>query len=360
MPAGGCRYAPGVNELLIGLLSAMVSTNPVVAASNALAQTTGIRAPVVDTNDPAEREYRQLLERDDAAQTEADEWIREAGEKDAAGDDLAAITLNARVKQRFEPVEQGYADFLRRYPGHTRARLAYGSMLSDFGRHDEAVAQWEKARELDPANPATWNNLADHFSHFGPARKCLEYFAKAVELNPKEPLYRHNLATAVFVFRADAREVYGLADDQAVLRKALELYRDARTAAPNDFKTATDLAQVYYYLSPTAAADEAARGRATEALVREGLAAWNEAGTLAPSDLEREGIALHMARFCGMHGRYDDGRKLLDKVTHPGLADIKARVKRGIEFKEQGSSPQGGGRPAPEGTRSDAKGESAR
>jgi len=325
----------------------MVSTNPVVAASNVVAQTTGVHVPVTDPNDPVEREYRQLLEQDDAAQEEADAWIKEAGEKDQAGDDLATITLTARVKQRFETVEQAYLDFLRRHPDHTRARLAYGSMLSDFGRHDEAVAQWEKARELEPSNPATWNNLADHFSHYGPARKCLEYFAKAVELNPKEPLYRYNLATAVVVFRADARELYGLEDDQAVLRKAVALYRDARAVAPNDFKTATDLAQVYYYLTPAPANDEKDRARATDALVREGLKAWDDARRLAPTDLDREGVALHMARFCGLHGRYDQGRKLLEEVTHPGLADIKARVKRGIEFKERGVGLDGAGNPMP-------------
>jgi len=47
----GGRYADGVNELLIGLISAMVSTNPVVAASNVVAQTTGIHVPVTDPND---------------------------------------------------------------------------------------------------------------------------------------------------------------------------------------------------------------------------------------------------------------------------------------------------------------------
>lgn len=313
----------------------MVATNQVVAASNVLAQTTGIRAPVVDPADPVEQEYRRLLEQDDDAQAEVDEWIKEAGERETAADDLGSITLGARIKQRFEPIEQAYGDFLRRNPNHTRARLAYGSMLSDFGRHDEAVAQWEKARELDPTNPATWNNLADHFSHFGPTRKCLEYFAKAVELAPKEPLYRYNLAIAVSVFRADARELYGLPDDQAVLRKALELYRDARRVAPNDFKTATDLAQMYYQLVPDPTLAPAAFERAKKALVDEGMVAWKEAAQLAPTDLDREGIAIHMARYCGMNGRYREGLKLLDEVTHPGLADVKARVKRGIEMKER-------------------------
>jgi tetratricopeptide (TPR) repeat protein len=210
-------------------------------------------------------------------------------------------------------------------------------MLSDFGRGDEAVAQWEKARELDPRNPATWNNLADHFSHFGPARKCLEYFAKAVELAPQEPLYRYNLATAVAVFRVDARDLYRLPDDQAVLRKAVELYREARQLNPTDFKLATDLAQVYYLLQPPAATDAAGRDRAREGFVAEGFRAWQDAEKLARDDLDRQGVAIHLARFFGMHGKYAEARNQLAAVTHPGLADVKARVGRSLDEKEKGT-----------------------
>ena len=185
-----------MNELLLGLFSAMLATNQVVAASNVLARTTGIQAPVVDTSNPVEREYQQLLEQDDAAQEEVDEWIKKApraGQAATAADELASVTLNARIRQRFESVEQSYQAFLRRHPDHARARLAYGSFLSDIGRFDEAVQQWERAKDLDPKNPAAWNNLADHFSHFGPSDRCIQYFAKAVELAPKEPLYQYNL-----------------------------------------------------------------------------------------------------------------------------------------------------------------------
>ncbi len=320
----------------------MLATNQVVAASNVVAQTTGIHVPVVDPNDPVEREYQQLLVKDDEAQTEVDEWIKQAGgaaEPGSKPDPVGELTLNARIKQRFEPVEQGYRDFLLRNPRHARARLAYGSLLSDLGRHDEAVAQWERARELEPDNPATWNNLADHFSHFGPARKCIEYFAKAVELNPKEPVYRWNLATAVFAFRVDAREIYKLPDDQAVLRKALEFYRQARALSPNDFKLATDLAQVFYYLAPAPTGDDpAAKLTAQATVLAEGLAAWKDAEKLAGTDLERQGLAIHMARLCGMHGDYDQARRFLDTVTEPGLADIKARVRRGIDYKKKGAT----------------------
>lgn len=320
-----------MNELLLGALSALLSTNPVLAASNVVARTTGLAVPVVNPADPVEQEYQRLLAADDDAQAEVDEWIKEAEGKPGS---TAALTLPARIRQRFEPVEAGYTDFLRRHPNHTRARLAYASLLGDLGRFDESVAQMEKARELDPTNPVPWNNLADHFSHFGPARKCIEYFARAVELAPQEPLYRINLATAVAVFRVDAREFYQLPDDQAVLRKALELYREAHKQRPSDFKLATDIAQMYYLLEIPTGPDPASRARAAQ-LFEEGLRAWTEAEKLAGDDLDREGVALHKARLAGMHGRFDEARKFLEGVTHPGLADLKARVARGVEYKEK-------------------------
>ncbi len=319
-----------MNELLLSLLSALLSTNQVLAASNAVARATGIAIPVVNPADPVEREYQRLLEMDDEAQTEVDEWIRAAEESPDPG---ARLTLVARIKQRFEPVETAYTDFLRRYPGHTRARLAFASLLGDLGRHDEAVAQMERARELDPNNPVVWNNLADHFSHFGPARKCIEYFARAVELAPAEPLYRANLATAVAVFRADARDLYQLPDDQAVLRKAIELYREARRLNPNDFKLATDLAQMYYLLE--APAETRTNPAAANPVLEEGLRAWRDAEQLSRDDLDRQGVAIHKARLAGMHLRFNQAREFLASVSHPGLAELKDRVARGIELKEK-------------------------
>jgi hypothetical protein len=54
-----------------------------------------------------------------------------------------------------------------------------------------------------------------------------------------------------------------------------------------------------------------------------------------------------MARYCGMNGRYREGLKLLDEVAHPGLADVKARVKRGIEMKERESKRKASAREPP-------------
>jgi tetratricopeptide (TPR) repeat protein len=328
-----------MDSILSSLLSVLLSTNPVVAASNLVARTTGLALPVVDPNDPVEKEFQRLLAEDDAAQAEVDQWIKDNNAFSEQGAGIPAATLNARIDQRFEPVIRGYEDFLLHHPEHARARLAYGSFLNDIRRETDAMVQWEKARQLEPNNPAAWNNLANYFSHRGPIKKAFAYYAKASELNPNEPVYYHNLATCVFIFRKDAKEFYGLDDDQQVFRRALELYRQARKLDPQNFALATDLAQTYYYLKPPQLADKTAAEQAEQQLVEEGLAAWLDAQRIARDDSEREGVSIHLARLCLTHGRFAQARRHLAAVTRPEYGVLKQRLARNLEQKEKEATP---------------------
>src|SRR5437773_12089779 len=66
-----------MDSVLIGLLSALVSTNQPVSVSDLVARTTGIAVTVPNPIDPTEKQYQKLLEIDDAAQEEVDKWIRD-------------------------------------------------------------------------------------------------------------------------------------------------------------------------------------------------------------------------------------------------------------------------------------------
>ena len=101
-----------MSNLIIGLLGALLATNQPAAVSNLIAQKSGGVIPVVDPNDPVEQGYQKLLDDDDAAQAEADKWIRENeafAEKGAGG--VADAALQLRIEQRFEPVHKAYQDF---------------------------------------------------------------------------------------------------------------------------------------------------------------------------------------------------------------------------------------------------------
>lgn len=281
--------------------------------------------------DPIEAAYRKLLSDDDAAQTEIGRWLRETNAFRVQGVDFSNFTLNSKIEQRLAPVRKAYQDFVDLHPDHVGARLAFGSFLGDLGDNDAAVAQWQKARDLDPKNPAAWNNLADYYSRQGMPDKAFACLDEARKINPTEVVYVRNLATLIFLERAAAQEHYHLADEQAVLRRALDLFRQSRREEPDDFPLATDLAQVYYYLKPEPKADPAEAKAAAAKLTDEAIQAWMDARKLARTELEREAVGLHLARVSLAAGRRDAARAYLAEVKQPALVESRQALMAEID-----------------------------
>jgi tetratricopeptide (TPR) repeat protein len=308
-----------VSNLIIGLLSLVLAASQTSSSKSATSNTAARPAAAAQT-EQLEREYQKLLEADDAAQSEVDKWIREANAFEIQGATSSREKLNARIEQRFAPVRKSYEDFIGRNPGHVRARLAFGSFLYETHGEEEAIMQWEKALELDPKNPATWNNLAHHYGHRGPVRKAFEYYAKAIELSPEEPVYLQNFATTMYLFRRDAMDLYKI-DEREVFDRSLELYRKAIKLDPDNFPLAADYAQSYYGIKPLRPSDA--------------LAAWNYALKVANDDLEREGVYIHLARINLLVGEFDLARQYLDKVKDPFYSTLKDRITRNISERQK-------------------------
>ena len=311
-------YFPAVNKLLIGLLGALFSASQLAAVSHFAEKTSGVSGGVPNPNDSVEKEFLKLLDEDDAAQTEVDKWIQES----RSSTNPPSATLTLRVNQRFDPVKKHYEDFLQRHRNHVRAHLAYGSFLNDISDEDGAVQHWEKARELDPTNPAAWNNLANFYGHRSPVKKAFEYYAKAIELNPHEPVYYQNFATTVYLFRKDAMEFYKM-DETRVFDKALELYRQAMKLAPEDFILASDYAQSFYGTKPPR--------------IRDGLVAWTDAMKIARDEIEREGVRVHLARLNWKLGKFDEARQQLNAITNEMYATTKRKLLQNLENSEKES-----------------------
>ena len=272
----------------------------------------------VSTADPVEPEFQRLMGLDDAAQEEIDKWIKENNAFQQKGAGLSEAVLSLKIEQRLAPVKQAYEAFLQRHPKHARAQLAFGSFLNDLGEEQEARKRWEKALELDPSNPAAYNNLANSYGQNGPVAKAFELYTKAIELNPRQAIYYHNLGSVLALHRKEAAAHYRISDQQ-VLRNALELYRLGQKFDPTNFQLATDLAQVYYGIQP--AEPEAA------------IAAWTQALRLARDGLEREGVHLHLARAKAAAGQLNEARAHLNSVTNATLTAVKGRLTRELVEK---------------------------
>ena len=278
-------------------------------------------------SDPApstmEAQYRKLLQLDDEAQTEVDRWIREAREfeRQGAGSSKAALAL--RVEQRLKLVREAYEAFLERHPRHVEARVAFASFLGDIGEEEAGIPHLKRALELNPKLAPAWNNLAKTYAHNGPVEEAFACYEKAIELEPAEPIYHHGLAQTIYVFRRAAMNRYRLNEAQA-FEKALGLHRKALELAPSNLLLATDLAQSFYGANPP---------RREEA-----LAAWKHALTLATTDQERQGIHIHLARVQLQSGKLDEAEGSLAHVDHPEMREIKEKLQSEIAAKKAPAS----------------------
>ncbi len=302
-----------MSDLTIGLLSALLATNPPQAVSNLVQEQTGVALPIVDVNDPVANQLRDLMIADDAALTEVNDWI--STNTIARTNAPAIAEFKQRVHARFEVVRRGYESFLRNHPDNARGFLAYGSFLNDIGDEEGAKVQYENSRQLDPKNPAVWNQLANYYGEYGGLTNAFAYYTEAIRLDPTEPVYYQNFATTVYLFRKDAREFYGITEQQ-VFDKALGLYRQAMKLAPDDLVLATDYAESYYGIKPMRTNDA--------------LAAWTNCLNICKDENEREGVLVHLARIKIAAGRVEEARAHLAAITNRAFADSKLRLERMI------------------------------
>lgn len=325
---GGLAGAPGLGSvaavkwLVIVLLGGVLGTRPAAGASKPGDKPAPALSFSTSTVSPAEAEFQRVMALDDAAHEEIDRWIKENGAFARQGAGLSEAVLSLKIEQRLAPVKRAYEEFLQRHPRHARGQLAFGSFLNDLGEEAEARKRWEKALELDPTNPAAYNNLANSYGQTGPVAKAFALYAKAIEMNPRQAIYYHNLGSVILLHRKEAAAHYRTPEQQ-VVRHALELYRLAQQFDPHNFQLATDIAQAHYALQPP---DHDAA-----------IAAWTRAQSLARDEPEREGTHLHLARVKAAAGRLNEARAHLNSVTNAALAAVKGRLTR--ELVEQALPP---------------------
>ncbi len=294
-----------------------------LAASQVSAQTNPVAGSDTNTdastNDLVQAALELVMTEDDAAMDEVDGWIRTSNAAAGKGGGESGAELNQRINARMGLVRQKYQDFLAQYPNYEPGHLAYGSFLDDIGNEDLASVEYETASKLDPKDPAAWNDLANYEGEHGPITNAFINYQKAIDLNPSEPVYYRNLATIVYLFRRDATNYYQITEPE-VFDKSLALYRKAVELNTNDFELVTEYAETYYGIKPF---------RTNDALL-----AWTNALSSAQTDVEREGVYIHLARIKYLVGRYDEANAQLEAVTNTMYDDLKGRIERNIALKE--------------------------
>lgn len=305
-----CRLAAKVKRILICLSIIGMVLLP-------LQEQEADSSPMPAETELAEQKYRRLLDLDDAALQKIDEWIRSSQRPDAL--ETETIALAGKINREIQPVKEAYKTFLSAHPNHAHARLSFASFLSDIGEEQAALPHLKKATEINPHLPAAWNNLANYYGHNGNGKKAFACYEKAIALNPQEPMYYHNFGAAVFLRRKDAEEYYQLTQTE-VFDKALSLYKKALELDPKNFDIAEDIAQTYYGIRTSdQSSNKMARPQAA-------LAAWQYAAALAPSEFEKQGVRIHLARVHFEMGNSDQAKSELKQVTLPVYQSLKEQV----------------------------------
>ena len=318
-----------VSDLLAGLLGALLATNQPAAVSNLVKHHTGQSVEIANPADPVDKEYRQLLAEDEAAQQDAEKWTQESPPPGPTTSLTGPESLRARLNLRFDLVRRSYESFLARHPDHVQARIAFGSFLNDIGQEQPAAEQWLKARELDPKQPAIWNNLANYYGHNGQAGEAFACYDKALKLAPRESVYYQNLAITVFMFRKEAQQHYDLTEPQ-LFNRVMALYHKALALDPRNFSLATELAQTYYGFKPPPSDTTEEKRQAEQKHWDEALAAWQNALKLAHDDIEREGVYVHLARANLKAGRVKEAERNLNLVTNEMYSLVKERLRKNL------------------------------
>ena len=108
--------------------------------------------------------------------------------------------------------------------------------------------------------------------------------------------------------------------EQQVFNKALDLYSKALKLDPDNFQLAQDIAQTYYGIRPPRYEDA--------------LKSWTNALHAAETDIEKEGVYIHVARIKASTGHFDEARQCLNSVTNEFYNTLKKRVARAVDEKE--------------------------
>jgi len=72
-------------------------------------------------------------------------------------------------------------------PGYSTAHLFYGGVLSVLCRHKEAIAEQEKAEELDPLSPLNGTLLGLRYYYHRDYARAIQKFKKTLEMSPHFP-----------------------------------------------------------------------------------------------------------------------------------------------------------------------------
>lgn len=105
----------------------------------------------------------------------------------------ARKTLELISEHRFRVELENAQATLAAHPNDPTAHLGFAQLLTDMGRRDEAITQYQQALRLDPSNASAHYNLANLLAEYGRNDDALSHYTTAALLDPNNPRIQINL-----------------------------------------------------------------------------------------------------------------------------------------------------------------------
>lgn len=127
------------------------------------------------------------------------------------------LSLHEKTRTLVPPVEDPLRDALRALDLAAESHLERGVGLEQAGRLDDAIAETERALELDPKLVMAHANLIILYGRAGDLKKAEEHYQAAVKLNPNQ------FADAPYNYGLVLMKEGKLGEAEKAFRKALEI-----------------------------------------------------------------------------------------------------------------------------------------
>lgn len=225
----------------------------------------------------------------------------------------AALAASAAKPEEWRKLDDTYAALAARYPRDVTVIDARAEFWWEIGEQARAVAEWERAEQIDPLNPRILEHLGESALALGDPRKAAAFHARAVASDPANAAGHFALANVWFLFRHELGAP-AEADEESLLTGALTHFAEAARLAPQNLEYARGYAETFYSIPrpdwPTA------------------LDAWRHVQLLIP---EKDFALGHLARIHLKMGHLDTSRQCLSQIQHPDYQTLKSRLQAQID-----------------------------
>ena len=217
----------------------------------------------------------------------------------------------ADKERRVREILARYERLLRDNPDDPEALILYGKFLRAVGERELAFKAFLRADRNAPDLAVVKHQLGAHLAEDGEYSEALPLLRRAVELAPAEPRYRYDFAEFLAAAGDPLADSRVLARDERD-RLMLENFAEAARLKP---------AEAGYRWRAAEAFHDVAKPDA-----RAALAAWDALAREARTDLEREAVSLHRAKWLILLGRSDEARKLIAASSTPSLDATRRKL----------------------------------